>query len=70
MEPGDITDLAKTSGTAVSGLTIGHLTGNDLVVIATLIYLAFQCIVLAPRVTKVVRGWFNKLRGRNGETDS
>lgn len=60
MEPGDAIDLAKMGGNSVAGFTIGHLTGNDLVVIGTLIYLAFQCIVLAPRVIDTIKRWLNK----------
>ncbi|AQT27771.1 hypothetical protein HOR67_gp09 [Ralstonia phage RS-PI-1] len=60
MEPGDAVELAKTGGNSVAGFTIGHMTGNDLVVIGTLIYLACQLIVLAPKVWDTIRRWLSK----------
>jgi hypothetical protein len=60
MEPGDITELAKTGRDGAGGFWIGHLTGNDLVIIGTLIYLAFQCVVLAPKVIATIRKFLKK----------
>lgn len=63
MEPGDITDLVKTGGNGAAGFTIGHLTGNDIVVILTVIYLVGQCIVLSPKVWNTVKKWLRKDKG-------
>lgn len=69
MEPGDITDVAKAGGNSVAGFTIGHLTGNDWVVILTLIYLTGQIIVLTPKIIATIRNFINKVK-RNGESNT
>lgn len=60
MEPGDAVELAKTGGNSAAGFTVGHLTGNDIIVYLTVIYLVGQCIVLAPKVWDTVKRWLSK----------
>lgn len=66
MESGDAIELAKTGGNGAAGFTIGHITGNDIIVILTVIYLAGQCVVLAPKVWTTVRRWLIKKGTHDG----
>jgi hypothetical protein len=66
MEPGDAVELAKVGGNSGAGFIIGGMTGSDLVVYLTLIYLTGQLIVLAPKVWATVKRWIERIKGRHG----
>lgn len=68
MEPGDITDLAKTGGNSSAGFIIGHLTGNDIITILTIAYLIVQLIIAAPKLYGTIKRWLQ--RGKNGKSDT
>lgn len=55
--------LAPAVGVVAADATMRQLWGisfQDWVYILTAVYLAFQMIVIAPRVWHTIRGWFVK----------
>lgn len=49
-------EAARIGGAAV-GVTMYGITLNEWVALVTLVYLAIQIIILAPKAYAIIRGW-------------
>lgn len=43
--------------------TVGSTTTTDLIQYGTLLFIAFQLVVITPKVLESVKGLYNKLKG-------
>lgn len=49
-------EIARVTGAAV-GVTVYGVTLNEWVALVTLVYLAIQIVILAPKAVAIIRGW-------------
>lgn len=49
-------EVARIGGAAV-GVTMYGITLNEWVALVTLVYLAIQIVILAPKAFAIIRGW-------------